>query len=175
MTRIAVFLPSLNGGGAERVMTTVANAFASRGYLVDLVLAKAEGPCLDYVSSSVRIVDLNVDRVMAALMPLRSYIKKERPQVILSALGHANNVAILSKLLSSTKLRVVVSERGTISEEYKVAKGFFSKMNFNLIPILYRFADGVCSVSQLATDDLVKFAGIDPGKVTTIYNPFDII
>ncbi len=48
--RIAIFLPSLNGGGAERVMVTLANAFAVRGYAVDLVLAKAEGPYLSRVS-----------------------------------------------------------------------------------------------------------------------------
>ena len=53
---IAIYLPSLRGGGAERVMVTLANAFAERGYVVDLVLASATGPYLTEVSSTVNVV-----------------------------------------------------------------------------------------------------------------------
>lgn len=53
MTDIAVFLPSCGGGGAERAMITLANAFARKGYKVDLVLALAKGPYLAEVSADV--------------------------------------------------------------------------------------------------------------------------
>ena len=43
---LSIYLPSLSGGGAERAMLTLANAFVARGLPVDLVLAKAEGPYL---------------------------------------------------------------------------------------------------------------------------------
>ena len=46
---IAIYLPSLCGGGAERIMVTLANAFAERGFQTDLVLVKAEGPYLNHV------------------------------------------------------------------------------------------------------------------------------
>jgi len=44
--KLALFLPSLRGGGAERVMVNLVRGFAERGLRVDLVLAKAEGPYL---------------------------------------------------------------------------------------------------------------------------------
>ncbi len=43
---IAIFLPSLRGGGAERMMVNLSKGFAKCGLKVDLVLTKAEGPYL---------------------------------------------------------------------------------------------------------------------------------
>ena len=64
---IAIYLPSLTGGGAERVMVTLANGFAAQGHAVDLVLATAEGPYLADVVSGVRVVDLASGRVFRSL------------------------------------------------------------------------------------------------------------
>ena len=49
MTRehIAIYVPSLSGGGAERVMLDLASGLSDRGIRVDLVLVKAEGHYLD--------------------------------------------------------------------------------------------------------------------------------
>ena len=66
--RISLFLPSLRGGGAERVMLSLASGFAERGIQVDLVLAKAEGPYLSDVPSSVRAVDLESNSVIVYCM-----------------------------------------------------------------------------------------------------------
>ena len=82
--KIAIFLPTLNGGGAERVMVTLANALAARGYAVDLVLASAKGPYLQDVTANVRVVDLKAGRVIKALLPLVRYLRQERPTAMLS-------------------------------------------------------------------------------------------
>ena len=52
--RLAIFVPSMRGGGAERAMLNLAQGVAERGYIVDLVLAQAEGPYLAEVPDSVR-------------------------------------------------------------------------------------------------------------------------
>lgn len=41
--RLAVFMPSLTGGGAERVLLQVASGIAERGYEVDLLLSRVKG------------------------------------------------------------------------------------------------------------------------------------
>ncbi|WP_287261727.1 glycosyltransferase [Methanothrix sp.] len=70
--KISLFLPSLRGGGAERVMVNLARGFAERGLQVDLVLARAEGPYLSEVPESVRVVDLGSKRVLySRLGPIR--------------------------------------------------------------------------------------------------------
>lgn len=42
--RVALFVPSLGGGGAERMMLNLAGEFAERGLNVDLILANAKDP-----------------------------------------------------------------------------------------------------------------------------------
>lgn len=171
---LAIFVPSLNGGGAERIMVTLANAIAARGYAVDLVLASAKGPYLKDLAPSIHVVDLKAGRVVKALFPLVRYLRRARPQAMLSAMGHANVVALLARKLSKVEVRLAVSERGLISGEYAISKGVPARLNYRLIRWLYPWADGVCTVSQAASKDLAAFAGLPLQTVQTIYNPFDL-
>ena len=43
---LSLYLPNLDGGGAERMMVNLAAGFAERGFPTDLVLAEAKGPYL---------------------------------------------------------------------------------------------------------------------------------
>ena len=78
--RVAMFLPSLAGGGAERVVLNLAAGLAARGFPVDLVLAAAEGAYLPLVPSDVRIVDLKAPRVLRSPAPW--FPKGKRPGCI---------------------------------------------------------------------------------------------
>ena len=80
--RLALFVPSMGGGGAERVSLILAQEFASRGHTVDLLLARAEGPLLSDVHESVRVVDLNASRILASLPALVRYLRRERPYAL---------------------------------------------------------------------------------------------
>lgn len=170
---IAIFLPSLVGGGAERVMVTLANGFAQRGYRVDLVLAEARGPYLADVEAAVRVVDLQSRRTRKALQPLAHYLRQHRPHALLSAMNHANVVAVLAHRLARCATRVVVSERTTIGVAANRAQGWGAKAVYALVPWLYPKADGIVAVSEAAARDLERFAKLSPGQVKTIYNPFD--
>lgn len=154
-------------------MVTLANAIAARGFQVDLVLAAAKGPYLKRVVPEVRVVDLKAGRVINALLPLARYLRRERPVAMLSAMSHANVVALLARKLARIPLRTVVSERGFISGEHAIANNVLAIFNYNLVRLLYPGADGVCAVSKAASNDLATFAGLPSEYVQTIYNPFD--
>ena len=96
-TVTAIYLPSLNGGGAERVIVTLANAFSERGFIVNLVLTTATGPYLPEVSPSVNVVDLKRSRVLISLPDLVGYLRMRQPVALLSAMSHANLIALLAK------------------------------------------------------------------------------
>ena len=171
--RLALFLPSLSGGGAERVMVTLANGFALRGYRVDVVLACAQGPYLADVDARVRIVDLQAGRVIKALWPLARYLRRERPAALLAAMNHANVVAVLAQKWAGVSTRVVVSERITISIEAGRARGWSARAVYALVPRLYRQANAIVAVSRAAARDLEQFAGLPAGAVHAIYNPVE--
>ncbi len=56
---IAILLPSLAGGGAERSMLHLAQAFSCEGRRVDLLLFRAEGAYMNQVPETVRVVELS--------------------------------------------------------------------------------------------------------------------
>lgn len=171
MKKISIFVPSLNGGGAERVMVTLANAFAERGYCVDLVLSRKAGPFLKDVSSNVNVVDLRSGRVFKSLYPLTRYLFLQRPAVLLSAMGHVNVVALLARWLANAPTRIVVSERSNFSVSSSYSNGFRSRITRILIKWLYPYSDGVIAVSLNVADDLAKCIGLPRSLISVIYNP----
>jgi glycosyltransferase involved in cell wall biosynthesis len=168
---IALFLPSLRGGGAEKVMVNLALGFVEQGLKVDLVLAKAEGPYLSRVPEEVRVVDLGARRVLYSLPGLVRYLRRERPQAMLSALNYANIVAIWAKLLARVQTHLVVSERNTLSCSTQNASSVRVKLLPLLIKIFYPYADAVVAVSHGVAEDLITMTGLPMEKVKVIYNP----
>lgn len=169
--RIAIFIPSLRGGGAERVMTTLANGFAAHQFPVDLVTAKAQGPYKKHVTPAVRLIDLNADRVLFSLPGLTRYLRQERPDVLLSALSHANIIALWARYLANTRTRIIISERNTLSAAQTKAR----LGRFRLLPWLmrknYRHADGIIAVSHGVADDLAQTIDLPRHRIKVVYNP----
>lgn len=169
---LAIYLPSLSGGGAERVMVTLANGFAELGHKVDLVLASAEGPYLTEVSHLVRIVDLRKGRVLASLLPLTAYLRREKPAAMLSALDHANITAIVARILAQVRTRLVISQRNSLSARSRMWKlGLVRR----LMRLLYPLADSVIAVSKAMEEELAVELGLRQCKITSIPNPVDLV
>lgn len=168
---IALFLPSLRGGGAERVMVTLANGIAACGYRVDLVLTKAEGPYLKDVASTVRVVDLGASRVLFSLPPLVRYLRKERPDALLSALNHANVIALLALKIACIETCIIVSEHSTLSRaQGRVVFGCGKCIPW-FMRWLYPAANGVIAVSSGVADDLARAISFPRDRIKVIYNP----
>lgn len=172
MSHIALYLPSLSAGGAERVMVMLANGLAARGHRVDLVLARAEGPYLGEVAPAVRIVDLDRGRVLASLLPLVRWLRRERPDAMLSALNHTNIIAILARKLARIPLRLVVSEHSTPSRA--LPGGGIRRVMRGLIPRIYPAAEAIVCVSYGVRDDMLQMFALPPDRVHAIYNPVDL-
>jgi len=168
---IAIFVPSMRGGGAERVMLTLANAFAERGHKVDLILARSEGPYLKYISERVTLINLNAPRVLRSLWPLLIYLRREKPDALLSALNYANFVAIIAWKLARVPTRLTVSERTSLSRSSEKSA---DKITLRLIRWLYPKADKVICVSKGIETDMKQLLGASGDKISTIYNPVDV-
>lgn len=172
--KIALFLPSLRGGGAERVMVNLARGFFDQGIDVDLVLVKAEGPYLSEVPGGVRVVDLHSSRVLTSLPRLTHYLRRERPQSMLSAMDHANIVAIWARKLSGVPCRVVVSVHSTLSRALTNNPNLRGYLMPNLIRIFYPWADTVVAVSNGVAEDFANITRLPRESIKVIYNPIVI-
>jgi glycosyltransferase involved in cell wall biosynthesis len=168
--RFAFFLPGLYDGGAERIMLNLANGITSRGYLVDLVLARAEGPFMGQVPDSVRLVDLNAPRVISSTPALVRYIRRERPKALLSIL-YANYIALWARRLSGVPMRVILGEHNTLSSVVRGSDDPRLHLYPSLAKWFYPWADGIVAVSGGVADDLAKSARIPRERIQVIYNP----
>ncbi len=169
--RLAIFVPSMLGGGAERIALNLARGISERGYVVDLVLAEAQGPYLAELPESVRVVDLKASRTLKSLPGLVRYLRRERPQAMLSVLAHANLIALWARRLADVPSRVVVSVRNTLSRSAQHSPSLRNNLMLKLIRRYYPWADGIVAVSKGVADDLSQVAGIARDRIQVIYNP----
>jgi len=169
--KVAFFLPSLEGGGAERVVVNLIKEFVKREIKVELVLANTSGPYLIEVSQGVKVFDLKSARVLFALPKLIKYLKTEKPDILVSSLSHANIIAILANKLAKTRVRILVREDTTLSLSSVDSVSFKTKIMPLLMKIFYRWADLIIAVSKGVKDDLVSFAKLPSHKIEVIYNP----
>jgi len=168
---IALFLPNLGGGGAERVFTNLANAFVEKGMVVDFVLGKAEGPNLSQIDRRINVVDLGTNTVYGWLRPMKSYLKERHPELVLSALHHANLTALWANMLSGTKTRIIVSVHGTMSHDIGKSKKKLAKAIPLLVRTFYPKADKIICVSNGVAQELINKYHLPKNKVQVIYNP----
>lgn len=168
MLRIAIFLPSLRGGGAERVSVTLANELAARGHDVHLLVAQGGGPYASAVAANVTVIDFGRSRVIRALFPLARYLRRQSPDILLGVMSHCNAVALAAAGLSRSSAKVFVSEHNSTEVRR-------SSLMIRLIKrIGYRRASAVVAVSNGIRDELILGSRLDAARVVTIYNPLDI-
>lgn len=170
MPRLAIFLRDLAGGGAEKVMVTLAEGFAERGVPVDLVLVEKVGPYLEFLSSRVHVIDLRSKRLLTSIHALARYLREARPTALISALEDTNAAAILAARLSRAPTRVIVTVHNHVSIESRQSRRLKRKLAPYLIRCLYPHADHVVTVSQGVEADIMGM-GVPKDRVSTIYNP----
>jgi glycosyltransferase involved in cell wall biosynthesis len=168
--RLAIFLPGLYDGGAERILLNLAQAIADRGVSVDLVLSRAEGPFLADIPGSVRLIDLKSSRVLMCMPALVHYLRSERPAVLLSAL-YANIIALWARRSVGIPQRLVISEHNTLTRVSQGEKDLRWRVYPELAKWFYPWADGIIAVSDGVASDLRAAANLQKDRIQVIYNP----
>lgn len=170
MFNIAIFLPGLYGGGAERVMLNLAQGFIEQGLKVDLVLLKAEGPYLSQVPAKVRVVSLGNRRLLLSLPALVRYLRQEEPVAMLCGQDDINVVALWTRRLARVSTRMVVSVHNNLSQESQNVNSLKRRLSPYLVRWFYPGADAIVAVSRGVAEDLARI-GLPLERVQVIYNP----
>lgn len=170
--KIALFVPNLEGGGAERMMVNLANTYVSKGLHVDLVLATKCGPYVKLVDKKVNIHNLSISFTNPLLIiRLIKYMRREKPKAMLSAMTYPNVALLTAHYFARISVQLVISERVTMGIQAKKILSLKERLKPFAARLTYARADHIVAISEGVANNLQETIGIPREKITTIYNP----
>lgn len=169
--KVSICLPDLRGGGAERVNLDLAHAFVARGLEVEFALLRATGDFLQEAREIATIHDLGGARMRSVPGALARYLRNARPDCLLAAMWPLTVMAPVARVLSRQKTRVVVSEHGILSAQYKSWGRAHSVALRASTALGYRMSDAVVAVSSGGADDMATLSGLSRERIQVIHNP----
>lgn len=174
--RIVFHVPTLRGGGAERVFILMANEMARRGHEVTLFAWNAEGPNAALRSDLVHLVDLGIPlrgdgfgkpASLAGLWRSATYYRRTQPDIVFSAPEFANLLTALALTLAFSKARFFPSFHAAASLKSEEAG---SRLAVMLRRLVGSRAERAIAVSAGVGRDITA-TGIPAEKVVVINNP----
>jgi glycosyltransferase involved in cell wall biosynthesis len=199
--RIALFVDRLTQGGVQHSLLGLARAFLDRGLDVDLVVGERKGSYDHVLPPGLRLHFLHgggsaalafnllraecrvlprLDRRLAHGLPLRyrsllpglgTYLAAQRPDAMLSAKTLGNLTALLARRQAGVATRLVISERGHLSESIRRSgKRWKATRLPDMTRALYPLADGIVAISSPVADDLAEVAKLERQRLVTIPN-----
>lgn len=112
--RIVFLIGSMGRGGAERVITILANNYAKKGWKVDIIML-LNSQCDYELDKNINLISIcNEGKSRIKYFPkwifnIRRYIVKNKPDRIISFIARINIITILSCI--GLKQRIIISER----------------------------------------------------------------
>ncbi len=166
-------VPSLQGGGAERVMVTLLRHLDRSRFRLSLaVVDMRDAAYAADLPADVELIDLNCRRVRHALPKIVSLVRRMRPQVVFSTLGHLNLALAIFRVFLPNDVRYVAREATVVSQlpgTHAIPRWWF--------PAYRRFYarfDAIVCQSVAMQEDLVRYFRIPQVRTVVINNPVDV-
>ena len=165
--------PTLQGGGAERVLLTILRHLDRSKF--DLTLAVLDGRDPAYLAelpADVEFIDLKCRRVRYSVPSILHLVWKRRPHVVLSTIGSLNLGVALMKPLFPRGVRLIARQTVVVSEILPFCKPpALWRLAYR---VLLRLFDRIVCQSSDMRRDLVENLGIPAEKTILIHNPVDL-
>lgn len=170
--RIVFVINSMEGGGAERVLSILLDQLAVPLKNADVHLVLLDRKIERYsIPSYITTTRLDCQgSTLKSILSLRKALRTIAPDVVMSFLNRANCANILAARFLG--YRCIVSERANTSSHF--GAGLRAWINKTIIRVLYPLADRVLVVSKGVGSDLQTNFGVSQQRLEVIYNPYDL-
>jgi len=167
---VVLYVPDLSAGGAERAALNLLEALPGPDLRVTLLLNRREGPLLATLPPGAAVVSLEARRTLLAVPRLAAFLRRERPDVLISYLEFNNIAAIWANRMAGRPTKIVASHHVTMSSFNGNAQSFKRR----LVPLLYQLslpvADHVVAVSRGVAQGMPQSLG-RRSRLSVIENP----
>ncbi|WP_263602929.1 glycosyltransferase [Chryseobacterium sp. PET-29] len=167
MKKISVIfiLPDLETGGAERIVTTIANHLSRDRFEPKILLLRKQGGYLKFLNRDVEIIDINTERIRHSLKPILREIYRRKPDIVFSGFGEVNAyLSLFIKLFPKTKF---------IARETNVVTRHVTRKEIKFFYNFYNNYDKIIAQSDDMMRDLIRNFSIKSSKIVKINNPVD--
>lgn len=167
MKKISVIfiLPDLETGGAERIITTIANHLSRDRFEPKILLLRKQGGNLNFLKNDVEIIDINTERIRHSLKPILSEIYRRKPDIVFSGFGEVNAyLSLFIKLFPKTKF---------IARETNVVTRHVTRKDIKFFYSFYNNYERIIAQSDDMMKDLVENFNVKQRKIIKINNPVD--
>jgi len=159
-------------GGLERVQMLVASGLIMSGFQVNLVTRKLDAQAESLLKPNVPVLVLG-GRRSAFLYRLFQWLRKTRPEVIVTSANDIGCMVLLLRFLFWRDSRVVWAQHLSVSGPLLASKGVRRirlLIERSFMRLLIKYADGVIAVSEAVAEDMRL--QINSGlPIQVIYNP----
>lgn len=167
-TKIALFVRSVGGGGAQRVMVRYANGLVDRGFVVELLALRDNGVFRGELDPRVQVRLLGPSRLALAAPAIARYLREGGAEVLMTTEPACNVVVLLAKKMARSATRVVIREGLFPSVARARDPHLATRLAYWLSPWIYPEADGVVAIATDMAGDLAAVARLPPERITTI-------
>ncbi len=171
MKRLAIFAATSGHSGVDRNLNNLIPAIAERGIHVDLLHIKNHGPHLKEIPSGVRVVELGTAHVNTSFLPLLRYLRRERPDAILSDKDKVNRLTLWARRLAGVSTRVGVRLGITVSNNLANRGTLQRWIQLSSMRWFYPWADAIIVPSRGVATDLADVARLAPNRIRVLPNP----
>lgn len=169
--RVAIALPDLRGGGAERLHIHLARDWYARGMDVEFVLLRRQGDLLELLPDRIGVVDLAADRIRNSILPFAAYLRRKRPDIIVTGMWPLTSAVVMAWLLAGKRGRLYLSDHNQLSISCVQELGISENVVGFALRWTYPLANGVVAVSEGVKSDMCRIGRLPPSMIRVIYNP----
>jgi glycosyltransferase involved in cell wall biosynthesis len=172
--KIIFLLPTLGGGGLERMCITLANEWARNGFDVEMIVQTRVGEFSSLLSPSIVVRSLDRSRIRHLILPLAGLLRRYKNYLLWVHTWPLTSAAIIAWKLSGGHGKLFVSEHTHLSTSAENEIFVPIRWLRLVIKITYPWAHGIIAVSRGVATDLISIAGFPPNRVQVIYNPLTL-
>jgi glycosyltransferase involved in cell wall biosynthesis len=178
---VMFIIPSLSGGGAERVLVNLLGNLDRSRFAPFLVIFDDRNDYPGEIPSDVETASLHsLDKrgIRGHLRLIRAIsllMKRQKPDVICSFMEYANHLSSLAKRISRCRAPLFFTQHNMMSFSYRPGRLRSARLIRSILKhLLYPPVEGIICVSEGVREDMITNWAAPREKTRVIYNPFDV-